>query len=1024
MTSRGEIQDHDRVSSAGTSRWSYRAPLIGTIALLCLIATWWWYDEGLPKGCPNLQSGASFAGSVHRFNDFVTGDHHPGSSCAVGSVHAARSDLLLGLVGAAVIGVILFLLLALWLRRAFFTRRARTWVWRASFLPLVAAALDIAKKSAMIVGLHGAPGGGSGVTLDSWAARTLPMLAWPTLVFFALATLVLLLELVAARDCVELSGDKSPAFPRGPKPSSGGLIRRAKRVWSAHSNFLEAADRAIKLTPKQLHDSPPPSVEGLGVSCSGGGIRAAAIALGVMSALEARKPDGTKIQTGEFDGQSSILDNAKYLSSVSGGGYTAAAWRIARGSKERSDELAARLWPEGIIGDPWSEQERPPDTYDSDFAPGAPSLYRHIRARHEYLRTGRGGLASSIMRVLAYLVLQLTLLTAVVVLVAWPIGRLSRTWYVYGGIGCGALAADAPANVKPVAHGDLGTSVCGPSGRHADACTQPQADPTLEHSLTRARCFLERPGVQMPITWSLVAAPIALGAAATLSFVPTLAEMRTRRRRTWRLVAVTLFSTGVALAILLVGVPVLLDAAYPYVTTPLGIGVLVSALTVGGIAATVLRFLRTELSRRLDILGKLFVFVAASLFAIAVAGQAAIGRGPFAMWSRGWLNGYAGYLAFATVMFIAFITLDPRVWSLHVLYRDRLRNTFSTTREPVEARQSVIVKTSEEGRTRLLPLNGTKEPTLDDYQNAPGPIHLVCCSAAWNTDAVSGVPALSFVFSPDEVTLYEPVYDQHTVTVRCHTAPTADYIKALGGRHSRQAKGNTTAVAAMSGAAVAAAMGRFDAREPTALFATLNLRLGVWMPNPDIVRTHEGPVPRARLSYLLKEVASYFEPDDRHLYVTDGGHRENLGLVELLRRRCKTIICIDASGDPPGSYATLVQAAATAQIEVGATIDLADLADVRPTNKPRAVGHAVLDVTYDNKEKATIIHLPAEISEGLPVSLRAYANEEHDFPHYSTAKQFLTDTRFVNLVKMGRVMGDLALDDTKVTNAIRDSIPG
>ncbi|MDP9332382.1 MAG: hypothetical protein M3Q30_03585, partial [Actinomycetota bacterium] len=1004
MSSLSTIKGDDRDGSDRRSQWSYRGPLLGTIAVLGGIVTWWWFAEGLPKGCPNLQSGASFAGSVPRFNDFVTGDHHPGSSCAVGLVHAARSDLVVGLVGAAVIGIVLFLLLAWWLRRAFFTRRARTWVWRATFLSLAAAALDIAKKSMMIVGLHGARGGGSGVALDSWSARTLPILAWPTLVFFAIATLVLVLELIAARDCLELSGEKSPAFPKDAGSGSGGSLRRATRMWSLHSHFLEAAEGAIKLTPKHSQDAQPSSVQGLGVCCSGGGIRAAAIALGVLSSLESRRPGGTKIETDEFDGQSSILDNATYLSSVSGGGYTAAAWRIARGSKERSDELAAGLWREGIIGDPWSEQEQPPETYDSDFAPGAPSLYRHIRARHEYLRTGRGGLAWSIIRVFAYLVLQLTLLAAVVVLVAWPIGRLSRTWYVFGGIGCGAVAAGAPANVQPVAHGDLGTSVCGPSGRHADACTQPHDDPVLEHSLTRARCFLERPGVQMPITWSLIAAPIALGAAAILAFAPTLAEMRTRRRRTVRLVAFTLFSVGAALAILLLGVPVLLDAAYPYVTTPLGVGVLASTLSAGGIAATALRFLRTKLSRRLDILGKLFVSVAAILFAIAVAGQAAIGRGFFAMPARGWLGGYAGYLVLAVVMLGAFIALDPRLWSLHVLYRDRLRNTFSTTREPVDARNSVIVKTSDEGRARLLPLRRAKEPTLDEYQDAPGPIHLVCCSAAWNTDAVSGVPALSFVFSPDEVTLYEPVYDNETVTIRCRTAPTGDYIKALGGRRARQAKGNSTAAAAMSGAAVASAMGRFDPREPTALFATLNLRLGVWMPNPDIVRTHEGPVPKARLSYLLKEVAGYFEPDDRHLYVTDGGHRENLGLVELLRRRCKTIICIDASGDPPGSYATLRQAAATAQIEVGATINLADLANVTPTDKPRAVAHTVLEVTYEKDEKGTIVHLPAEICDALPVSLRAYANEERDFPHYSTGKQFLTDTRFVNLVKMGRVM--------------------
>jgi hypothetical protein len=37
----------------------------------------------------------------------------------------------------------------------------------------------------------------------------------------------------------------------------------------------------------------------------------------------------------------------------------------------------------------------------------------------------------------------------------------------------------------------------------------------------------------------------------------------------------------------------------------------------------------------------------------------------------------------------------------------------------------------------------------------------------------------------------------------------------------------------------------------------------------------------------------------RSVYLTDGGHIENLGVYELLRRRCKVIIAVDAEADPP-----------------------------------------------------------------------------------------------------------------------------
>jgi hypothetical protein len=44
------------------------------------------------------------------------------------------------------------------------------------------------------------------------------------------------------------------------------------------------------------------------------------------------------------------------------------------------------------------------------------------------------------------------------------------------------------------------------------------------------------------------------------------------------------------------------------------------------------------------------------------------------------------------------------------------------------------------------------------------------------------------------------------------------------------------------------------------------------------------------------------------LYVTDGGHWENLGLVELLRRGCTKIYCFDAAGDKEQTFFTIGEA--------------------------------------------------------------------------------------------------------------------
>jgi hypothetical protein len=156
---------------------------------------------------------------------------------------------------------------------------------------------------------------------------------------------------------------------------------------------------------------------------------------------------------------------------------------------------------------------------------------------------------------------------------------------------------------------------------------------------------------------------------------------------------------------------------------------------------------------------------------------------------------------------------------------------------------------------------------------------------------------------------------------------------------SRQRDFTLPAAVAMSGAAISPAMGRDTRRALRLLLAMANVRLGVWVPNPrrvdrwmertrygsrqlaEHVHSHDmgrvttplaGPsshdppkeddfrrrflVPRPRPWYLLKEMFGWNSVNDAYLYVTDGGHYENLGLVELLRRGCTEIFCFDASG--------------------------------------------------------------------------------------------------------------------------------
>jgi hypothetical protein len=76
------------------------------------------------------------------------------------------------------------------------------------------------------------------------------------------------------------------------------------------------------------------------------------------------------------------------------------------------------------------------------------------------------------------------------------------------------------------------------------------------------------------------------------------------------------------------------------------------------------------------------------------------------------------------------------------------------------------------------------------------------------------------------------------------------------------------------------------------------------------------------LGLLWAEAAGRLSYRATWMYVTDGGHYDNLGLVEALRRGARNIIVLDASGDKPDTWFTLGGAMALARTDAGVQIDL------------------------------------------------------------------------------------------------------
>ena len=161
-----------------------------------------------------------------------------------------------------------------------------------------------------------------------------------------------------------------------------------------------------------------------------------------------------------------------------------------------------------------------------------------------------------------------------------------------------------------------------------------------------------------------------------------------------------------------------------------------------------------------------------------------------------------------------------------------------------------------------------------------------------------------------------------------------------------------------------------------------------------------------RLSYLFRELVGRNRLDSRFLYITDGGHYENLGLVELLRRGCGKIYCFDASGGKPA--AALGDAIALARSELGVEVE------INPTNiKLDEEGYAedscaVGVIKHQGKVVGRLVYAPTVLTHKVPWDVRAYKEADPVFPHHSTGDQLYTDQRFEAYRALGEHAGERA----------------
>ena len=160
----------------------------------------------------------------------------------------------------------------------------------------------------------------------------------------------------------------------------------------------------------------------------------------------------------------------------------------------------------------------------------------------------------------------------------------------------------------------------------------------------------------------------------------------------------------------------------------------------------------------------------------------------------------------------------------------------------------------------------------------------------------------------------------------------------------------------------------------------------------------------------MREACGTASEKTAYINCSDGGHLENLGVYELLKRQCKTIICIDAEADPTLTFAGLITLQRYAAIDFGINIKL-DVAAIRPVNGISSGNFAEGIIEYSNGEIGRLLYLKLSFTGKEPEYLHYYKNANPLYPHESTSDQYFDETQFEVYRALGNFVAHSAAEN-------------
>jgi hypothetical protein len=884
------------------------------------------------------------------------------------------------------------------------SRRQRL-LYTATWAAIGVALLDVAENVALLKALSDAGGA-------ERLASAVAIAKWALVPVFLFGVLCALRTIWTCRTWPPPETDVSPATRDDAAP-------RADRP----SDRLHGLDRSGRWQPP---DDAQWDYGQRGICFSGGGIRSASFCLGALQRLQE--------QEGE-DGRSA-LSEARYLSAVSGGGYLAGAFQL----------LVTKTKGQSTFRAGSAEED-------------------HLRRHANYLADSAGEWGNALVQGVGKLLANLAMVAVLIWIVAQPLGWAGRLflWTLW----------PSPAGPWPHVPESVGFALgglslvavaCGATRRRHRRADETQA------GLWRAR----RSGFAASLALSLGAAAAVLTASAlVLPFLGAAGFQLAHKLRLDHGFAAGSWPTALVAAVLtkVVNKAFKREAGGAGKATP---------------TAPKKKLLPFADSLAELVAGPLLMVVGVGYLSFFAAHARTvgpnqillhIGRVPLYLW--------AAAIGVAAAVFAFGRWTDAVDWSMHRFYKRRLWSALAYSPDRHGERDW--------GEGACLSVDGQRYDHTDPNGKALRFPELVLCGAAqvsgaslappgrrtvtWTFDSGwVGGPEIGWCRTADVEAVMKQRRKPEDVSLFGAIAISGAAFGSAMGRHSRGSLNSVFALAnarlgvwlpnprklseqrrereeqwpveqppnqmALNGTQTAPV----EETRPGAVPAEIDLR-GV-LPNghgparepADSVK----PWPsdehwdggRRHLGYVAREVFGRYSPDDPWILVSDGGHYENLGLIELFRRRCTKILCFDASGASGGAPTTVAEALRLAEEELGVVVTimtpwsslpgqgplpvtaerLADALDGRLAQSSVLIGSVLYppEAGLEEDERQGWLVIGRSVMDAdVPWTILSYASGNAEFPNDSTGDQWFDHDQFANYRLLGRHVAD------EVINIIR-----